>query len=424
MSARLPTEVKRLMVANGVWAVGIGMIIPVNLIYLHRVRHIPLGTTGLLLGLTGLVGLAVLPFVGSLTDRFGPGRLLPLLSVLMAAGEVGMAWAHNATTAIIPMTISGLAQGSSFTVFSARIGELCPDGAQQQRAFAINFTVLNALIGVGSLVSAAVVDVGHPGTFQVLYLIAAATDVLTAGILAGPALHDGESQHADEATSDSPKAGYRELLRRPGLGLLIGVALLTALCGYAAVDSGIPAYGNVVSRVSPRVIALGVTVNTAVIVSVQLFVLRFLRRWRLTRGIVVMGLIWAGCWMLLGLSHLPSSDTTRAVMVLAFGGLFGIGETFMQPTLTPLTNRLAGDELRGRANAVTNGMVSLAFVVSPAIVGSAVAAGLGDVWIGYLVVCALGATFMAVLLGRRIGAVQDRNDEPELDPEPAAAQAV
>lgn len=46
---RLPRQVLRLVLGNAVSAFGTGLTLPLLLIYLHRVRHIELATTGLLL---------------------------------------------------------------------------------------------------------------------------------------------------------------------------------------------------------------------------------------------------------------------------------------------------------------------------------------------------------------------------------------
>jgi hypothetical protein len=50
---RLPRPVRRLVVGNAVSAFGTGLTLPLLLIYLHRVRHIELATTGLLLAVPG-----------------------------------------------------------------------------------------------------------------------------------------------------------------------------------------------------------------------------------------------------------------------------------------------------------------------------------------------------------------------------------
>jgi hypothetical protein len=54
----------------------------------------------------------------------------------------------------------------------------------------------------------------------------------------------------------------------------------------------------------------------------------------------------------------------RIALIFAFAGLFGLGETVLAPTLTPLVNTLAAERVRGRVNAMSTVTVSMAFVAS------------------------------------------------------------
>jgi hypothetical protein len=51
--------------------------------------------------------------------------------------------------------------------------------------------------------------------------------------------------------------------------------------------------------------------------------------------------------------------------VFTFTGLFGLGETFMSPTMAPLVNSLADERVRGRANSLSGMANSLALSGRP-----------------------------------------------------------
>ena len=93
------------------------------------------------------------------------------------------------------------------------------------------------------------------------------------------------------------------------------------------------------------------------------------------RHLAVIGLIWAVSWAIFGLAGLGLPYDARIACILGFAALFGLGETFMAPTISPLVNSLADDQTRGRANALSTGAYSLAFVVSPTISTGMIAAG-------------------------------------------------
>jgi len=397
--------VRRVITSSGVSCVGTGFVLPIVLIYLHRVRHIPLTTTGLLIAIPGLVGLVVIPLAGALSDRVGARRVLAGSLGLLALAEVAMVFVNGAGWAAAALILRGAALGPTFPTLSTLLGSLA-EGRVQQRAFALNFTLVNAGIGVGGLVGSAVIDERHAWTFQVMFLGDAVASAIAAGLVlsvrVAPAVPRVLATAADEQ-----RGGYRQVLSDPALRRLILITLLLAFGGYAALDSGLPAYANVVSDVSPRVIALALSANTLVIVALQLAVLKLLRGRRRSRAIIVVGLIWCASWVVLGVSALPASIGLRVALVIAFGALFGFAECFMAPSVSSLINSLAPPQLRGRANALTAGMYSVAFVVSPAISAGFIAAGLGGVWIGLLSTACLAVSLAALSLTRLLRPEQD-----------------
>jgi MFS family permease len=206
------------------------------------------------------------------------------------------------------------------------------------------------------------------------------------------------------------KVGYRDVLANRPLRAVVIATLVLAFTGYAALDAGLPAFATVEAHASVRIVALALTANTALIVGAQLFVLRLVRVLRRSRALAMIGLIWAVSWAIFGLAGLGLPHPVRIACILGFAALFGLGETFMAPTISPLVNSLADDQTRGRANALSTGAYSLAFVVSPTISTGLIAAGLGGLWIGLLCAGCLGTVGIGLRLGRRLTAAQDRVD--------------
>jgi hypothetical protein len=310
--------------------------------------------------------------------------------------------------------------GPTFPAFNTLLAGLT-SGQSQQRAFGINFTVLNGCIGIGGLVSGAVVDVSRPLTFQGLFwgnaLVTAIAAAIVSTVPEPVRTKHGRHDH------DGRPVGYRQVLGNPLLRRALVLTLLLALTGYAALDSGLPAYANVVGGVSARVVALSLSANTLMIVLVQLPVLRLMHGRRRTSAVAMVGLIWCGSWVLFGFCALPGSVAARDAVVLLFAALFGLGETFMAPSLAPLVNTLAPEEVRGRANALTSGMYSVAFVMSPAISAGFIASGLGGLWIALLALGCLTVTATSVRLGRRLDRGQDVAAD-DVVPEPAGELAA
>jgi MFS family permease len=412
---RIPRPARIVIAGDAVAALGTGLILPLTLIYLHQVLGIRLPVVGVLLALQAAVGLVAVPFSGALMDRIGARKVLAGTLIGQAVGSAGLAWTHSVATAIPVMVIFGASMAPRFPAFMTLLAGLSPRPDEQQRAFAVNFTVLNAGIGIGGGIGAAVASVHHPASFQAMFLGNAVCCLLFTVVLAK--LPDVRAPHSPHAA----KAGYRDVLANRPLRAVVIATLVLAFTGYAALDAGLPAFATVEAHTAVRIVALALTVNTALIVVAQLFVLRLVRVLRRSRALAMIGLIWAVSWAIFGLAGLGLPHTARIACILGFAALFGLGETFMAPTISPLVNSLADDQTRGRANALSTGVYSLAFVVSPTISTGLIAAGLAGLWIGLLCAGCLATVGIGFSLGRRLTAEQDRVDAV---PEKQQADAV
>jgi MFS family permease len=423
----LPRGVAPLILASSMWAFSIGLVLPLTLIYLHRVRHLSLPTTGVLLAIPGVVALVAIPVSGTIVDRFGPRWVLAGSMALVALAQAILSVSRASTGAAIALFVLGLAEGPAFPAFNTMLAERAP-GAIQQRVFGINFTLWNAAIGSGALIGAIFANVTDTRSFQAIF-VASAISALSCSVfiavIGGRPSPEGEPAEATTSgeggtgpnrAEDGP-GGYREVLADSLLRRAFWLSLLLAMTGYGALESGLPAYANVVVKLPVRVVALSLTVNTVAIVTAQMLVVHLLRGRRRTTALATVGLLWAASWLVFGSAALPGSSSVRTAIVLAFAVVFGLGETFMAPTLTPLITALAPEELLGRANAISGGMFAVAFLVSPAIVTGLIALGLAGVWIGLMSIGALSVSAVALRLQRRLAVDQDIG-EPELPPEP------
>ena len=401
---RIPRPARIVIAGDAVAALGTGLILPLTLIYLHQVRGIRLPVVGILLAMEAAVGLVAVPFSGALMDRIGARKVLAGALIGQAVGSVGLAWTHSVLTAVPVMVILGASTAPRFPAFMTLLAGLSPRPDEQQRAFAVNFTVLNAGVGIGGGIGAAVASVHHPATFQAMFLGNAVCCLLFTVVLSN--LPDIRPPHAAQGA----KVGYRDVLANLPLRAVVIATLVLAFTGYAALDTGLPAFATVEAHVSVRVVALSLTANTVLIVAAQLFVLRLVRVLRRSRALAMIGLIWAVSWAIFGLAGLGLPHGVRIACILAFAALFGLGETFMAPTISPLVNSLADDRTRGRANALSTGVYSLAFVVSPTISTGLIAAGLAGLWIGLLSLGCLATVGIGFSLGHRLTPEQDRVD--------------
>jgi MFS family permease len=398
---RLPRTTRLFLAGNTVSMIGNGLVLPFVLIYLHQVRGISLPLSGALLGAAAVAGLIVVPISGVVIDRLGARGVVAAIMLGQAIADVSLAFAHNVPTALPAMLLYGATWSPMFPATRTMMAGLTPNPVMQQRAFAINFTAQNAALGAGAAAGAAVASAQNPASFAALFLANAASCVLFVAVLPFVPNPRRVRQH------DEARAGYRDVLAHPELRLVLVASLLLAFTGYPAFDSGLPAFSTVVAHVSVRIVALSFTVNTALIVATQLLVLRLVRRIRRSAAVALTGLIWAVSWGVLGLSALPIPPAARIACVLAFTGVFGLGETLYAPTMSSLVNSLANDRIRGRANSLSGVSTSLALIASPAIVTGFIAAGHAAAWIGLVCIGCIGTIGIGMILGRRLSVEQD-----------------
>jgi MFS family permease len=261
--------------------------------------------------------------------------------------------------------------------------------------------------------------VSRPGTFVTVYLLDAVSYVPALVILLGPLrrARDRVARPADEATGS---VSYVALLRDPRLRALLLLVGVAALVSYPQLNAGMPAFARALGQVSTEGLGYAFAANTVVIVLLQLVVLQRIEGRRRTRVAVVMAFTWMVAWSLLGATALVPGTVAATVLLCACAGVFGLGETMLQPTSAAMVNDLAPDHLRGRYNALSSLMFSIAFVVGPVVASFLIGRGLGPVYIGFLVGgCALLAVISLVVERRlppHVNGVREVEQAPTASP--------
>jgi hypothetical protein len=126
---------------------GNGLVIAFTLIYLRQARGIALPVVGVLLAASAAAGLLVVTVSSVLLDRLGARRVLTGIMLGQAVGQVLLAWAHDAASALPALLLYGATWAPMFPALATVIGGLNTDPAAQQHVFAINFTIQKRCAG-------------------------------------------------------------------------------------------------------------------------------------------------------------------------------------------------------------------------------------------------------------------------------------
>ncbi|MET7807344.1 MFS transporter [Micromonospora chersina] len=416
-------EARRILIGTLLSAVGRGLTLPFLFIYLTDVRGLSDARAGLVIGWFGAVTLALSPLGGTLIDRFGARRVVLPCLVVEAIGTGSLALVDSTATAFGVMTLIAIGSSAIWAGQNTILASLTGDG-ERQRVFGLNFALLNLGIGVGGLISGAVVDVARPVTFQAVYVLDAVS-YLMPGLILLSLPHVGHRLAGDRAadTGTAP-GGYLTVLRDRPFRRLVLFGLVLTTCGYAQIEVGFAAYSVRVVEVSPRVVAWALAGNTVMIVLSQLLVIRRMEGRSRTGALATVGAVFATAWLVLGAAGVVGTGNAllAALGVVACSAIFGFGETMLSPVMPALTNALATDELRGRYNAMSSMIFGISGVIGPVTAGPLIGAAHGRLWVAVVVGGCLTASVLALSLRPLLTAAQDGRGAPApaRAPEPVA----
>ncbi|MET9807097.1 MFS transporter [Streptomyces halstedii] len=409
---------RRIQVGSALSAFGLGFTVPYLYVYVAQVRDLGAGTAGVVLAVFAMAALAVLPFTGRVIDRRGPLSVLVVASGTASVGAVALGLSGGVTSSVLSAAVLGAGTAVMQPALATMLVR-CSDASTRTRVFAMQFFLQNLGLGVGGLVGGQLVDVARPSSFTVLFLIEAAMFVVLGVVAATVRMPHAPTALA--AGTAAPRSGLRVLLSHRAMVQLCVLGFVIFFACYGQFESGLAAYGTEAAGIAPSTLGVALAANTAVIVLAQFVVLRLVERRRRSRVIAWVGLIWAFAWIVAGYAGLGhGSQTMATAAMISTYALFGLGEAMLSPTVAPLVADLAPEAMVGQYNSAFALVKQLALAVGPA-VGGPMGASLHGPYIVTFVLFSLGISVLALKLGRRLTAVQDK---PSLASVPSRVVAV
>jgi MFS family permease len=402
--AVLSKPLKRFYLCTTLSCVGGGLTLSLFVVYLHDVRHVSITFATLLLAATAVAGLAVSPILGTLVDRFGPVAIIVPMFLCEAGSLVLWAYASHKSEIILAALLLTFFGGGTWGPGSTLMSRLVPE-EHRQRAFGINFMLVNLGIGLGGLISATIVDLHHPFTFTVLYLLNAGmcTCIAMLYLTLWSYGHRVIEEHEDPKTRDE---GWREVLHDRRLMYFIGASLVMLIGGYGSQEAGFSLF--VVNNLHMSVHIIGVIFffNTSTIVCAQLYILNRIQGRSRARVMATAGVLWSSFWLILFISlHLPA--VLAVISICAAMSIFAVGETMMSPIGPALVNELAPEHLRGRYNAASGLTWALSGSLAPAITAFFFSVNWGNYWPLFVGGASMCGSFLMLRLRRRLNARED-----------------
>lgn len=397
------------VLAGAVGMLGWGTVLPYQYAYAASSRGWGTIAAAAASTLFSVGALFAAPLGGRLADRVSPVRVAVVAKVVAAAATVGMLAASTPVAFLAAMFVFGAgitaAQPAQAVLILRWVGS-----RDRRKVFAWQFTASSVGMAVGALLAAQLVNLSRPTGMTSAFLLAGAGFVVSAvlvalaGVVAPREIQvdarlegDVVPVDAGAVTSGSVLATVRLLWAVPGIRWVAIVTTLVTLGFYAQFESGLPAYALLFLDVPERTIGVAAAVNCLVIVALQMAVVRFTARRNAASLLVVVGLVWVGCWSVLAVASATSPEVAAVLFVTTYG-VFAVGETLFAPVLNPLTAGLAPAGMVGTTLGLVASLQTGVSALGPLLAGVALAAGHPTLFVGVHLAIAVGAVLAALRL--------------------------
>lgn len=395
LNPQLPRDVWILQAGGLANMFGNGVIGPFLIIYLHNVRGLSLGMAGLVVA-SGAAAALFSGFVaGALADRLGPRVVLSTALVLGAIAFALFPLIRETWHAFALNLLAGVGTGAFWPSQSTLLSSLTPP-ERRHSAFAQQRMTMNVGFALGALVAGAIARTDEPSTFTFLFLLNAVTFLVFVSVLQFlPAPRHREAHHEP--------GHYKDILRHR---IFISFILLNVILiggGIALMSELLSPFAKNTAHVSEPAIGVIWFVFSAGVALGQLPVVKLVEGKRRLRGLALMGVIWAGTFMVVtaGGAWLTGNE---AALVFGFAvGVFALAECLHGAIYAPLVVDLAEPRLLGRYMALSSFSWQLGFFVGPAIGGFVLQHEPLALWPAAAVICLLASVY-ALALERRIPA--------------------
>jgi predicted MFS family arabinose efflux permease len=358
------------------------MVLPFLVLYLTRELGFSLARAGSMLALYGASAIVFGPIGGRLSDRIGA---LPVMRVsLIASGCVLLLFPlARSFAAVAAMTVLWAGCAEMFRPASlAAITHVVAPGERRQ-AFALNRLAINLGMSIGPALGGFLATV----SFRAMFAVDAVTTLLAGAVLALTPWRAFSGVNSEAANRHGEPIGPATILHDTLFLRFLGGVFLVGIVFFQH-ESALPLYLVQYLSLSPAFYGMLFTINTLLIVALEVPINTATAHWPNTRSLVFGCMLFAIGFGALGVIASPGG-------VIATVVVWTFGEMLLFPAMAAHMAEIAPENRRGAYMGAYSMSMSIALTVGPWMGTQLLAAfGAVTVWSVMFVLGALAALLM------------------------------
>ncbi|MGH7652224.1 MAG: MDR family MFS transporter [Gemmatimonadaceae bacterium] len=363
--AGLPREVWLLFATNLINRAGM-MVLPFLTIYLTRSLHFSVARAGFVFAVYGATAIVAGPIAGWLSDRIGA---LPIMRAsLLSSGTVLLFFPFARSFAsVVAITALWAACGEIFRPSSLAAIAHVVSPAQQKPAFALNRLAINLGMSIGPALGGFLATI----SFHAMFVVDAGTTLIAGTVLSlaawrastggddrsAPARYELNGGHVSTGASEVLRAEVDSILHDTRLAIFLVASVLVGIVFYQH-ESALPLYMVQFLHMSPAFYGTLFTINTLIIVAIEVPLNTLTARWPTTWSLVAGSLLFA-----IGFGGLALVSTSSGVVGLVVVWTFG--EMMLFPAMAAHLGEVAPVSLRGTYMGAYSMSLSVALTLGP-----------------------------------------------------------
>ncbi|HEX9382003.1 MAG TPA: MFS transporter [Gemmatimonadaceae bacterium] len=371
----MPREVWLLFATNLINRAGM-MVLPFLVLYLTRELGFSLARAGSMLAVYGASAIVFGPIGGRLSDRIGA---LPVMRVsLIASGLVLLLFPlakSFAAVAVMTVLWAGCAEMFRPASLAAITHVVAPE--QRRQAFALNRLAINLGMSIGPALGGFLATV----SFHAMFAVDAVTTLLAGTLLAVTPWRAFSGVNSEAANRQGSRVGPATILHDERFLVFLGGVILVGIVFFQH-ESALPLYLVQYLHLSPAFYGMLFTINTLLIVGLEVPIITATARWPNRRSLIIGCLLFAIGFGALGLIASPTG-------VIATVVVWTVGEMLLFPAMSAHMAEIAPENRRGAYMGAYSMSLSISLTIGPWM-GTQLLALLGPVRV-WFVMFALGA---------------------------------